>query len=56
MTVLLACASPADSNIEETLSTLRFAARALAVVNEVEVRDNKTQLKEHFICKTRGCR
>jgi hypothetical protein len=37
MTVLLACVSPSDSNIEETLNTLKFATRALAVINHAQV-------------------
>lgn len=37
MTVLLACISPADSNHEETINTLRFASRASSVVNKAKV-------------------
>ena len=33
MTVMIACVSPADTNFEETLNTLRFAARASTIVN-----------------------
>ena len=33
LTVMLACVSPADTNFEETLNTLRFAARASTIVN-----------------------
>lgn len=37
MTVMLACVSPADCNVEETLNTLRFASRASAIVNSARV-------------------
>jgi kinesin family protein 4/21/27 len=33
-TVMLACVSPADSNIEETLNTLRYADRARKIKNK----------------------
>jgi hypothetical protein len=35
MTVMIACVSPADSNFEETLNTLRFASRVSCVVNNI---------------------
>ncbi|RYH20015.1 hypothetical protein EON65_24920, partial [archaeon] len=37
MTALLACVSPASSNYEETVNTLRFASRASSIVNKAEV-------------------
>jgi hypothetical protein len=37
MTVLLACVSPAQSNSDETLNTLRFASRASSIVNVAKV-------------------
>jgi len=37
MTVMLACVSPSSSNIDETTNTLRFAARALDIVNTCKV-------------------
>jgi hypothetical protein len=37
MTVMIACISPADINFEETLNTLRFAARASTIVNNAEM-------------------
>jgi hypothetical protein len=37
MTVMLACVSPADCNVEETVNTLRFASRASAIVNSARV-------------------
>jgi hypothetical protein len=54
MTVMIACASPADSNFEETLNTLRFASRALNIVNSARIniddeensRDNEALMKE----------
>ena len=33
-TVMIACVSPADSNMEETLSTLRYADRARKIKNK----------------------
>ena len=33
-TVMVACVSPADSNMEETLSTLRYADRARKIKNK----------------------
>jgi hypothetical protein len=36
-TLMIACCSPADSNIEESLSTLRYASRARAITNRVAV-------------------
>lgn len=54
-TLMIACASPADSNIEETLSTLRYAARARSIKNKAvlnvdpmvkQLADMRSQLKE----------
>ena len=39
-TVLLACISPAESNTEETLSTLRYADRARHIRNEPRINFN----------------
>lgn len=36
-TLMVACASPADSNIEETISTLRYASRARSIKNVAKV-------------------
>lgn len=33
-TVMVACVSPADSNLEESLSTLRYADRARKIKNK----------------------
>ena len=33
-TVMVACVSPADSNLEETLNTLRYADRARQIKNK----------------------
>lgn len=33
-TVMIACVSPADSNIEETINTLRYAQRARKIKNK----------------------
>jgi kinesin family protein 4/21/27 len=35
--MLLACVSPADSNVEETLNTLRYADRARKIKNKPTV-------------------
>lgn len=37
MTVMIACISPADSNFEETLNTLRFASRVSCIVNNITI-------------------
>jgi hypothetical protein len=37
MTVMIACVSPADSNFEETLNTLRFASRVSCIVNTISL-------------------
>lgn len=43
-TVMLACASPADVNFEETLNTLRFASRASTIVNNAHVNIDESDL------------
>lgn len=43
-TVMLACASPADTNFEETLNTLRFASRASTIVNNAQVNIDESDL------------
>lgn len=43
-TVMLACASPADVNFEETLNTLRFASRASTIVNNAQVNIDESDL------------
>jgi len=37
---MLACVSPADSNYEETLSTLRYASRAKNIVNKAIINED----------------
>lgn len=37
LTVLIACISPADIHYEETINTLRFASRAMDIVNTTQV-------------------
>ena len=39
-TIMLACVSPADSNWEETVSTLRYASRAKSIVNTAHVNED----------------
>ena len=43
-TALICCASPADSDLTETLSTLRFAARAKMVRNHAHVNASEGEL------------
>ena len=44
-TLMIACVSPADSNIDETISTLRYADRARKIKNKPIVnRDDKDEL------------
>lgn len=42
-TVMIACVSPADSNLEETLNTLRYAGRARKIKNKPIVNVDPTQ-------------
>jgi kinesin family protein 4/21/27 len=44
-TVMIACVSPADSNMEETLNTLRYADRARKIKNKPVV-NMDTQVAE----------
>ena len=39
-TIMLACVSPADSNWEETVSTLRYASRAKSIVNTARINED----------------
>jgi len=42
---MIACVSPADSNLEETLSTMKYASRARNIKNKPIVnRDPKSAL------------
>ena len=48
-TVMIAAVSPADYNYEETLSTLRYAARAKAIKNKPRVNeDHKDALLKEY--------
>lgn len=52
---MIACVSPADSNLEETLNTLRYADRARKIKNKPIVnRDPQAaelhQLKQQVLC------
>ena len=54
ITVLLACVSPADTNVDETIDTLRFASRALSIittahVNECEDDSTNAGTKEEIV-------
>jgi kinesin family protein 1 len=39
-TIMICSLSPASSNYEETLSTLRYADRAKKIVNKAEINEN----------------
>ena len=44
---MIACASPADTNLEETLSTVKYASRARNIKNKPKVnRDANSMLIE----------
>lgn len=45
--VILACISPADTQIKETLNTLRFAQRASAIINHANMKCEKTSQGTH---------
>ena len=54
-TLMIACVSPADSNLEETLNTLRYADRARKIKNKPVVNiDPQTaelnHLKQQVLC------
>lgn len=65
-TVMLACVSPADSNLEETLNTLRYADRARKIKNKpivnidpqtaevMRLRQENQELKSKLIQATGG--
>lgn len=44
---MVACVSPADSNLEESLSTLRYADRACKIKNKPIVNRNPQALELH---------
>ncbi|KAL9693550.1 hypothetical protein quinque_012835 [Culex quinquefasciatus] len=48
-TLMVACISPADSNYDETLSTLRYASRAKNIANKPKVNEDPkdTMLREY---------
>jgi len=48
-TLMLACVSPADSNIDETVNTLRYADRARKIKNLPIL--NKVRKKNYFFWK-----
>ncbi len=49
-TYMIACISPAESNYEESLSTLKYASKAMNIKNTPIVnRDEKTQLRQRII-------
>lgn len=41
MTTMIACVSPADSNVQETVNTLKYASRARNIVNRAVVNDEE---------------
>jgi hypothetical protein len=46
VTVMLACVSPAESNTDETVNTLRFASRASCIVNHARANIEETLCSE----------
>lgn len=49
-TYMIACVSPAESNYEESLNTLKYASKAMNIKNTPIVnRDEKTQLRQRII-------
>ena len=44
-TVMLACVSPSDADLEETLNTLKYASRARFIKNKVAVAQDPTQAR-----------
>lgn len=51
VTLMIACISPADYNIDETLSTLRYANRVLKIKNKPIANQHPIngQIPNHFI-------
>jgi hypothetical protein len=58
LTVMLACVSPAETNFDETLNTLRFSSRASSIVNRARVNhddsknDSDALLKEVAVLRS----
>lgn len=47
---MIACISPAESNYQESLSTLKYASKAMNIKNTPIVnRDEKTQLRQKIM-------
>jgi kinesin family protein 4/21/27 len=47
---MIACVSPAESNYEESLNTLKYASKAMNIKNTPIVnRDEKTQLRQRIL-------
>lgn len=62
LTLMLACVSPADSNLDETMNTLRYADRARKIKNkpvinqdphkqEITKLKREVSTKDYFICQ-----
>jgi Kinesin motor domain len=48
-TYMIACVSPAESNYEESISTLKYASKAMNIKNTPIInRDEKTQLRQRI--------
>lgn len=48
ITLMIACVSPADYNVDETLSTLRYADRALKIRNKPTVNGGEISVREEI--------
>ncbi|XP_055528074.1 chromosome-associated kinesin KIF4-like [Wyeomyia smithii] len=46
ITLMMACVSPSDYNLEETLSTLRYADRALKIRNKPTINESESSCRE----------
>ncbi|XP_053688914.1 chromosome-associated kinesin KIF4-like [Sabethes cyaneus] len=46
ITLMMACVSPSDYNLEETLSTLRYADRALKIRNKPTINESELSCRE----------
>nr|XP_019529200.2 chromosome-associated kinesin KIF4-like [Aedes albopictus] len=48
ITLMIACVSPADYNVDETLSTLRYADRALRIRNKPTINGGEISIREEI--------
>ena len=53
-TCMIACVSPADTNMEESLNTLRYAARTRNIRNKPVVNRDPDAAQARAVCETVG--